>query len=446
MLDSSQYLINQPNLQSLKKKVLILTYYWPPSGGAGVQRWLKLSHYLAQQGVEVHVLVPRGDYASYSVLDPSLAQEIDEIITVHETKSFEPLGIYANLFGKKSIPSAGFGNVDKKNWKQQLIISLRTNLFIPDPRKYWKSYAYSAAKEIIKEHCIHNVITSSPPHSVQLIGRKLKKNFDINWVADFRDMWTDIYYYELLNQSKYSHHRNLRYEKQVIENADHIVTATPIYIPFFTSKSDKVSDAKFTSIPNGYDPKDFEKFIYKRNHKFVITYTGTISEQYNINPFLDALAQFRNQFSDYSFTFQFVGSIYPQLHQDLQKRKLNDVTIFSPYVPHRESIKFLEKSSMLLVCGPLNKDAQEGGIPAKVYEYLAARKPIINIGKKDGFVAEVLEETHAGKSFDNDSTAILKYLLLTYENWLAGKEMPPNNSIKKYSRPNQAKSFLGLLK
>jgi glycosyltransferase involved in cell wall biosynthesis len=431
----------------LQKKVLILTYYWPPSGGAGVQRWLKLSHYLAEQGAEVHVLTPKGTSASYTTMDTSLSKEIHPNVTIHQTKSFEPLGIYARLFGKKSIPSAGFGNVDKKNWKQQLIISLRTNLFIPDPRKYWKPYAYKAAKKVIKEHGIKNVITSSPPHSVQLIGLKLKKNTKINWITDFRDMWTDIYYYELLNQSKYSHKANLQFEKKVVENADHIVTATPIYIPFFASKSNKVTEAKFSSIPNGYDPKDFKNFKYLKNEEFTITYTGSISEQYNINPFLDALLMLTNNNPEVAFKLQFVGSVYPKLYKELKTRNLESQTAFSPYVPHNESIVFLEKSSILLVCGPLNKDKKEGGIPAKVYEYLAARKPILYIGKTDGFVAEVIAETNTGKYFDIDIVGIYKFILKTHNNWLCGNGYSPeNDKIKKYSRVNQASTFFDLLK
>ena len=430
----------------MQKKVLILTYYWPPSGGAGVQRWLKVSGYLAEKNVEVHVLTPSGKYASYTTLDPSLTTEIHPQLILHPTKSFEPLSVYARIFGKKSIPSAGFGNVDKKNWIQQLIISLRTNLFIPDPRKYWKPFAYRAAKQIIKQHGITNIITSSPPHSVQLIGLKLKKELKLNWIADFRDMWTDIYYYELLNHSTFSHKINAKLEKQVVEGADHIVTATPVYIPFFATKSDNIDESKFTSIPNGYDPRDFENFDYGKNKKFTITYTGTISEQYNINPFLDALARLRDT-NLTPFTLQFVGSVYPILHEELAKRNLDKHTVFSNYVPHKESIKFLEKASLLLVCGPLNKDKKEGGIPAKVYEYLAARKPIIYIGKKDGFVAEVLKETGSGESFDTDSNAIYNYLLTTCNNWTNEIAcLPPNEAIQKYSRPLQAETFLRLLK
>lgn len=428
------------------KKVLIITYYWPPSGGAGVQRWLKLSNYLVKLGHEVHVIYPDEKYASYMVLDETLTQEIDSRIFLHPTKSFEPLKWYARLFGKKNIPSAGFANINKKSIIQQLIIFLRTHLFIPDPRKYWGIYAYSAAKKVIKQHQIKNLITSSPPHSVQLIGKRLKKKFSIHWIIDFRDLWTDVYYYELLNHSKFSNYFDRRHERKVIENADHIVTASSVYIPFLNDKSKNTNLDKFTTIPNGYDAIDFEKYQLIENDIFTLTYTGTISDQYNITPFLDALSQFKADNPNNPFCLQFVGSVYPNLKKELTQRNLIGNTKFSPYVPHSESIEFLEKASALLVFGPLNRHGKEGGIPAKVYEYLAARKPIIYVGKKDGFVAEIIHQTASGLAHDNNIVDIQNHITDLYQKWESNNGILPNNAkITEYSRESQAKTFANLL-
>ncbi len=288
--------------------------------------------------------------------------------------------------------------------------------------------------KILKKEKVTNQIT---------IGGYYPVNFEIDDLTLLRKFKNNKFN-EKIYEAAYK--INAKLEKQVVEGADHIVTATPVYIPFFATKSDNIDESKFTSIPNGYDPRDFENFDYGKNKKFTITYTGTISEQYNINPFLDALARLRDT-NLTPFTLQFVGSVYPILHEELAKRNLDKHTVFSNYVPHKESIKFLEKASLLLVCGPLNKDKKEGGIPAKVYEYLAARKPIIYIGKKDGFVAEVLKETGSGESFDTDSNAIYNYLLTTCNNWTNEIAcLPPNEAIQKYSRPLQAETFLRLLK
>mgnify|MGYP006078194219 CR=1 FL=1 len=433
-------------LLSKDKTILIITYYWPPSGGAGVQRWLKLTNYLCDMGYTIHVIAPDPEYASYAVTDKSLALEIHPNIKVHLTKSFEPLNLYQKLIGKKNMPTAGLGGINHKNPIQKAVVFLRSNLFIPDPRKYWNKYAIKKAQQLIKEEGIKTIITSSPPHSTQLIGYELKKMFDLRWIVDFRDMWTDIYYYSLLKHSKLSHNINLRYERKVIETADHIVTASPVYIPFFNSKSPTVSSEKFTSIPNGYDPKDFEGFDYQQKADFVITYTGTISDQYNIIPFLDALQMFKTNHPEASFKLQFVGSTYPELAEEISVRKLTNHTAYSAYVPHHESISFLETSYILLVCGPLNSSGQEGGIPAKVYEYMASGRPIIYIGKEDGFVAHVLRETQTGISQKQDSKKVYEYLYKHYEQWQKGiTHNAPNDKITKYSRPAQAAEYSNLL-
>lgn len=429
------------------KKVLIITYYWPPSGGAGVQRWLKLSSYLAQLGHQVHVIHPDKKYASYMVEDSSLVEEIHKDVHTHPTKSFEPVRLFYTLFGKKNVPTAGFSNSNKKNYLQQLIIFLRTHLFIPDPRKFWKKHALAKAKEVILQHKIDNLITSSPPHSTQLIGVELKKQFNIHWIVDFRDLWTDIYYYERLNHSKLSNYFDRKYEQRVIEQSDRVVTASSVYNPIFSDKSIHVDSSKFTTIPNGYDSKDFNHFTTKKNQFFTITYTGTISEQYNINPFLEALQHFKTKHPTVKFHLQFVGSVFPTLQLEINRRGLSEHVLFSPYVPHKESIKYLEEAAVLLVCGPLNKQGKEGGIPAKVYEYLAARKPILYLGKKDGFVATIIQKTASGSVHDEDVMEIYNSIHKFYENWLSGKNvLDENPTIKNYSRHSQAKVFAELLR
>lgn len=433
-------------LLSKQKTILIITYYWPPSGGAGVQRWLKLTNYLGQMGYTIHVIAPDPAYASYAVTDKSLAQEIHPNVTVHLTKSFEPLNIYQKLIGKKNMPTAGLGGINHKNPIQKAVVFLRSNLFIPDPRKYWKKYALQKAKQLIADENIKTVITSSPPHSTQLIGLELKKAFDIKWIVDFRDMWTDIYYYNLLIHSKLSHKINLKYERETIENADHIVTATPVYIPFFVGKSPNVSADKFSSIPNGYDPKDFENFEYSKKTNFTITYTGTISDQYNIIPFLDALQMFQKQHINAPIQLQFVGSTYPALKKEIEERGLTDSTYYASYVPHHQSIEYLENAYLLLVCGPLNSAGKEGGIPAKVYEYMASGRPIIYIGNEDGFVAEILRETKSGISQKDNRQKIYEYIAMHYTLWKKGiLHTAPNSAIIKYSRPSQAAEYSNLL-
>jgi glycosyltransferase involved in cell wall biosynthesis len=219
-----------------------------------------------------------------------------------------------------------------------------------------------------------------------------------------------------------------------------------VYIQFLNDKSKNTNLDKYTTIPNGYDAIDFEKYQLIENEIFTLTYTGTISDQYNITPFLDALSQFKADKPNNPFCLQFVGSVYPNLKKELTQRNLIGNTKFSPYVPHSESIEFLEKASALLVFGPLNRHGKEGGIPAKVYEYLAARKPIIYVGKKDGFVAEIIYKTASGLAHDNNIVDIQNHITDLYQKWESNNGILPNNTkITEYSRESQAKTFANLL-
>ncbi|HRQ31008.1 MAG TPA: glycosyltransferase, partial [Saprospiraceae bacterium] len=264
------------------QKILIITYYWPPSGGAGVQRWVKLVKYLSVQNIEIHVLTVDQQYASYSMTDHSIISDIPDNIHIHKTKSFEPINIYGKIVGKNKIPIAGFSNVDNFSLKQKTVNFLRSNLFIPDPRKFWNYFAIKKAKELILKNGIEVVITSSPPHSTQLIGRKLKKLLKVKWIADLRDPWTDIYYYPLLYHSKLSKKIDRYYEKKTLESSDAIITVSESLKELFLQKLQDLPKDKFTIIPNGFDEADFEPAkIIKDFDKFVINYTGSMSLEYH---------------------------------------------------------------------------------------------------------------------------------------------------------------------
>ncbi len=374
-------------------------------------------------------------------MDSSLEKEVDERIKVIRTSSFEPLNLYKSLVGKRNVPTAGMSNVNTDKWTHRLALWLRSNLFVPDPRKYWKKYALKAALDLIDREGVEHVITSSPPHSVQTIGLALQKKRQIKWIADLRDLWTGIYYYDLLKHSNWSRSRDEYIENKVLKNADHICTVSPIFMDEFISKVPSVQD-KNTVIPNGYDPKDFAKFDYTKRGDFIITYTGTISAQYNTAPFIHALRNFRNLHPKAAFTLRFVGQTAPQIIEELEKDGLTDHVEFLDYVEHAKAIKYLEDSYALLLVGPLNEDRNEGSIPAKIFEYLAAKRHIIYIGKQDGFVAGVIKDAKAGQVFDQDHTLITKHLEELYIRHKAdANPMIASVNTEKFSRMLQAKSY-----
>ncbi|MEZ4897109.1 MAG: hypothetical protein R2806_09750 [Saprospiraceae bacterium] len=233
----------------MTKKLLIITYYWPPSGGAGVQRWVKLSKYLPKYGIEPIVLTVDSGSASYQDLDPSLNDEVREDLRVIRTRSFEPINWYKRLFGGKDLPSGGFANVGRLTWKKKLMFALRSNLLIPDPRIGWKNYAYRSAQKLLRSESIAAILTTSPPHSVQLIGNKLKRKTDIPWIVDLRDPWTDIYYYDTLRHSAWSHLRNTRMERAVLENGDHFLTVSEDLKQLFCRKTSRPLSRFLTFYP-----------------------------------------------------------------------------------------------------------------------------------------------------------------------------------------------------
>ena len=242
------------------KKVLLITYDFPPSGGAGVQRWLKTIKYLPEYGVETIVLTVDPAVASYPQVDESLCKEVPDFVKVYKTKSKEILSIYKKVSPQKQVPYGGFANEPNPTLLQKISRFIRGNFFLPDPRRGWNKYALAKAKEIIEQEGIETIITTSPPHSTQLIGLELKRLYPhIKWVADLRDPWTDIYYNEDLYPTCWAKKRNLRYERSVLLAADQIITVSEECKRLFAEKADVAE--KIAVIPNGYDEKDFINFI-----------------------------------------------------------------------------------------------------------------------------------------------------------------------------------------
>jgi len=430
------------------KKVLIIPYYWAPSGGAGVQRWLKLTKYLAMMGVEVHVVTVDENYASYTHIDESLVDDIHPDVKVHKTKSFEPINYYARVVGKKNIPTAGFSNVNNNNWKQRFATTARSNLFIPDPRKGWKKYAVKKAAEVIQKEKIKTVITTSPPHSVQLIGLALKKKFDIKWIVDFRDPWTDIYYYSLLGHTRFSKYFDKQLEKKVLEKCDQIITGSNGFRASFLSKTKKINKEKFQIIPNGYDHEDFEnveKSSNINNSTFTITYTGTISDQYEPQIFFEVLDKIAGEKKHLQIQYRHIGSLSPGIQNYLNS--LDYVNFeFIQTVPHHEVTQYQKDANLLFLAIP-NVTKAEGILTGKIFEYLGSRNKIVAIGPAGGDIAEILQQCNSGKIFDRkNQQPIYDYLLQRIEDFENGIPVEVNEkAIVSFSRKAQAESVAKLI-
>jgi glycosyltransferase involved in cell wall biosynthesis len=407
-------------------KVLIITYYWPPSGGAGVQRWLKFSKYLPQYGWEPIILTVDPDCAAYPVTDESLEVEVPHDLKVFTTPAIDYFSIYKK--DKSRIPSAGFANNIDNTFKGKLLRFIRGNFFIPDPRRGWNGYAFRKACGLIESENIKHVITTSPPHSTQLIGLRLKKKYPgIKWVADLRDPWTDIYYYSQFYPTFIPKAIDRWYERRVLRNSDFVLTVGKSLKDLFASK-EKEAAGKTEIITNGYDPEDFKDIISSDPEIFTISYIGTLSDTYPVKGFLLALRKFSE--SGENFSLRFLGTVSGnQKDQILSHAECSDALFYS-YADHDEALKFMAATSVLLLIIP-DHSSNRSIITGKIFEYIASGKTIICIGPLEGDAAEIIRESGCGKAFGyNDSDGIFEYLKSI------GKERFPvrSKSTGKYSR------------
>jgi len=420
------------------QKVLIVTYYWPPGSGAGVQRWLKFSKYLPRHGWEPVILTIDPDYAAWPVTDVSLSGEIPDSLRVYKTKATDFFRLYRK--DKTKIPSAGFAGDGKKGLSGIIIRFIRGNFFIPDPRRGWNRHAFRKACEIIQSTGIKNVITTSPPHSTQLIGLKLKRKYpDINWIADLRDPWTDIYYYHKFYPTFITRAIDRCLEKKVLRSAGKIITVGESLKELFSSKLPGL-EQKTQVICNGYDEEDFSGIKGMRPEIFTISYIGTLSDAYPLDGFLRAVEILREDMIPCKI--RFVGLISPEQKERISDRAAGNDPEFIPYSGHSAAIRYMMNSSVLLLIIPFHATSRSI-ITGKLFEYMASGVPVICFGPPDGDAAAILKETGLGKTFRYDdpqgASEYLEDLALRNDN----SKMP---SPGKYSRERLTAEVARLLK
>jgi glycosyltransferase involved in cell wall biosynthesis len=427
------------------KRVLIVTYYWPPSGGAGVQRWVKLSKYFSRKGIQVFVVTVDPVKASYALIDTSLVKEVDPSVRIQLTDTLEPYGIYKRITGKKDIPFGGFSNEEnqKPTFSQRLSRFIRGNLFLPDARVGWNRYAYKACCEIIEREKIDAIITTSPPHSTQLVGLKLKKKYGLPWLADLRDPWTGIYYYEKLYLTAFSKARDARKEKKVLIESDGVMVVSKDIRDSLILKSGGQKPEKFHVVPNGFDADDFNSVQPdEKESGFVISYTGTLTQDYRLSGFLEAVQKLKET----ELRLQITGSMPIPIREKI-KESVSERIRFRNHVSHHEAIAQMKAADMLLLVIPDAK-GNKGILTGKLFEYLAARKPILCIGPVDGDAASIIRLCNAGESFDyTDGKGILHFIQNRMNLW---REEPnlisgDQEQINKFSRLEQADQILGIL-
>jgi glycosyltransferase involved in cell wall biosynthesis len=436
-------------LETSTKKVLIVTYYWPPSGGSGVQRWLKFAKYLPTYGWTPYIFTPKNP--SFDIKDESLLNDVPAEAEVIHFPIWEPYSLFLSLSrlfgGTGSAKPTALVKVKKQSSFQKISTWIRGNLFIPDPRKFWISPSVKFLGSFLADNKINTIITTGPPHSLHLIGLKLKKkNPALTWIADFRDPWSEWGLLDSLAVGARARQRHVELERQVLANADEILTITPFYARRFSALSNKT----VTLLTNGFDESDFEKMTFEKSSAFTIRHVGIVNEKCNPRPFMnsvaDAMAANKNLAE--KIRIEFVGEV----HQDFQRfvrdnSALNAVTFFPGNVPHKELMKIYGTSSLLLLVLTGYKNA-EGYMPGKLFEYIATGLPIMAIGPEDGDAAALLNETSSGKMIDGDRKDEIKLRLIDeFQRWSAGiQRRNISASALKYSRKAVAGELVKLLR
>ncbi len=422
-------------VNNIQKKLLILSYYWPPSGGSGVQRWMYFAKYLKKLGYEPIVISVNEKKASYPNIDYSLLKEV-EGIRVIKTTTREPLRWYSFLLSgdvKKGIPQ---GEIKTRNLIGKFLAFIRGNYFIPDARKGWIPFAIEEAEKLIKQEEIKELVTSGPPHSTHLAGLKLKKLFDLNWWADFRDPWTDIFYNNSLYRSTKAISKDRALEKEVLQKADGIITT--VGGNFINQLKDKATKQKFSVIPNGYDA-DLMQNVQAAPKKtgLHIVYTGLLTQNQEYEVLLKVI-------NDCSKNFKIHFSLAGNIHIDIIKKitlALPDVKVeFLGYISHYNAISLMKSADLLL--NFIFKGAENEMISGKLLEYVASEVPILSFGNPQSEAGLLLNKGSNSWMVENNNKSKIKLILKSLKDKKVKNRFP---QLSQWSRLTLTKKLIKVI-
>lgn len=424
-----------------KKKVLIISYYWPPAGGPGVQRWLKFVKYLPDFGIEPIVYIPENP--SYPLVDESLISEVSKELTIIKQPISEPYKL-AGFLSKKNTKSISKGLIPetkKQTIMERLLLLIRGNFFIPDARKNWVKPSVKYLSTYIRDFNIDTVITTGPPHSMHLIGMQLKENLGVKWLADFRDPWTTIGYHKELKLTKMAKQKHIALERQVLQSADQIIVTSNVTKQEFQEKTEQ----PITVITNGYDVEKTEAITLDK--KFTLAHIGSLLAKRNPEILWNILKELIVENEEFAKHFQLklVGAVSQNVLKSIQNYNLSDYLYNKGYVSHNEAIMFQKKSQLLLLI-EIDSEETKCIIPGKLFEYMVSKRPIVALGPKGSDVEKIIVETNTGNYFNYSDYKNLKSVILTHFNAFQKNALQSNAiGLQKYSRRELTKKLAALI-
>ncbi len=428
----------------VKKKVLIISYYWPPAGGPGVQRVVNFVKYLPQNGWVPMILTVRD--GEYPALDYTLEGLIADNTVVIKTRSIEPFSLYKRLMGKKKEHKIDtyILNQNSKGWLSKITKWVRLNIFIPDARIGWYPFAVVKGKKIMRQEGIDLIYTCSPPHSVQLIGMALSRKYKVPWVADFRDPWSALVAYQGQHRSALTRKIDLWFEKRVLRCASRIVV-TCHGLKRALEVDRIVASHKTMVITNGYDPETKALSESRKNDaSFVIFYGGNLSDVRLPGPLLDAMEAVMVTGTSRNVVLRIAGSVGRVFWNLVKSKGLEDQIQYIGYVSHEEVLRQHAMSDMLLQVVD-NVPSNHLFVSGKLFDYLGSKIPILAIGPKEGEVHQIIKETDSGFFFGYDEGQELTQMLtMVLNDQMDITKKFTFNNIEQYSRSKLTQKLAGV--
>jgi len=412
------------------KKVLIITYYWPPAGGPGVQRWLKFVKYLPDFGIQPIVYIPENP--TYPIIDQELVSEVSEKAIILKKRIFEPYG-FASIFSKnktKKISSGIIPNQKKQSFMEKLFLWIRGNIFIPDARAFWVKPSVKYLEKYIQENQIDTIITSGPPHSLHLIGLGLKEKLNLKWFADFRDPWTTIGYHNKLKLSVSASKKHKDLESKVLNTADVILVTSNTTKKEFEALTTKPIEV----ITNGFDVEKIEK--QKLDEKFSLAHIGSFLSERNPRILWKCFKELVKENVDFKkdFELKLIGAVSQEVLDAISEFKLDKYVNNLGYVSHKTAVEHQRKSQVLLLI-EIDSEETKSIIPGKLFEYMVSERPIIGIGPDGSDFAEIIKNTNTGIFVKYDEIEKLKVSILSYyEEFKKGNLKANAVGLQQYSR------------
>ncbi|MDC3220026.1 MAG: glycosyltransferase [Saprospiraceae bacterium] len=424
--------------KKLLKRVLIITYYWVPMGGSGVQRWVKFSKYLPENGWQPVIYTPSNP--DFPLRDESFLKDVPECCEIIRQPIWEPYRI-ASLFSKKKNLNTGMlRKGEKTSWKDNFLNFVRSNYFIPDPRVFWVKKSIKFLTNYLHENPVDVIVTNGPPHSMHLIGLGLKKKLGIRWIADFRDPWTNIDFYHALKLTNSSDQKHRALEKEVVRTADIVTVVGKSMQEEYLEYSDHVK-----VITNGYDQSISPKKV-KRDNKFSIAHIGLMNADRNPKMLWKVLNKIGEEQPGFleDLNIKLIGKVSENVLNTIEENYLTNQLELIDYVPHNE-VHILQQTSQILLLVVNDTPNAKGILTGKIFEYLMARRPILAIAPEDGDLAEIINQTESGEVFGFLEMKKLEiFILKSYADYKNGSLEIKSHSIEMYNRQNLTKEMVAL--